>query len=94
MGKMEQNPTMAEILLADLIELAKGLLEIEKEPVNVQREFYKGLKTEYKKLSKDDQKAFRAILNTIIKEVSPERLPEFLPNPPGKGQGKRGDVKP
>ncbi len=71
MGKMEQNPTMAEIFLADLIELTKGLLEIEKEPVNVQREFYEGLKTEYKKLSKDDQKAFRTVLNTIIREVAP-----------------------
>ena len=64
MGKGAGKPITAEMaLVGHLKELIKEFLKFEKQPVEVQKAIYKNLMSEYKKMSEEDQKTFRAILN-------------------------------
>lgn len=75
MGKGAGKPTTLEMALTEhLKELAKGFLEIEKQPVEVQKEIYRNVMSEYKKMSAEDKKAFRTVLNTVIQELFPEEV--------------------
>lgn len=67
MGKETGKPITTEMaFVGHLKELVKEFIEIGKQPVEVQETIYKSLISGYKKMSEEDQKTFRAILNIFI----------------------------
>ena len=72
---MVEKPMTAEMFFEEnLKRFMEKLLELGKEPLDIQKGVFEKFGDYFKKLSRDDQEVWRSILDSIIKEWYPEEV--------------------